>query len=132
MSLTFPSNIGFFEQYFHNPESQNRQILYTVYKDNLEPRSSFPPQAVLDTIRSASWEKNQNVSFACDLRSVHISRYAIEIGWYGHYSITAARPSKLLLGTSEKLSFKIRRLLVLQLDLSLTLSEVGLLLIRVI
>ena len=51
-------------------------------------------QAVLDTVRRASWEKIKNGSFASDLRSVHISRYAIkipgEIVWYGHYGSSSA------------------------------------------
>ena len=36
-------------------------------------------QAVLDTVRKASWGKIKNCSFASDLRSVHISRYALKI-----------------------------------------------------
>ena len=36
-------------------------------------------QAVLDTVRRASWGKIENGSFAPDLRFVHISRYAIKI-----------------------------------------------------
>ena len=38
-------------------------------------------------------KKNENGSFASDLRSVHIARYAIEIVWYGHY-----RPSSTFKG----------------------------------
>ena len=48
-------------------------------------------QAVLDTVRSASCEKkNENGLFASDLHSVHISRYAAEIVWYGHYRPSSA------------------------------------------
>ena len=36
-------------------------------------------QAVLDTVRRASWGKIENGSFASDLRVVHISCYAIKI-----------------------------------------------------
>ena len=49
---------------------------------------------MLDTVRRAAWGKIKNGSFASDLRSVHISRYAIkipgEIVWYGHYGSSSA------------------------------------------